>query len=373
MRVAYVCADPGVPVFGTKGASVHVQEVVRALRRAGHTVRVYAARRGEQVPPDLADLEVQEAPVPSASGALREQLQLDSASRAARQVIQDGADLVYERYSLFSTALAQAAQAGIRGVLEVNAPLVEEQRSHRVLVDEAGAWQCLRAQAKAASLTACVSEPVRRWVSQAAPESRAIVVPNGVDPGRIKPSAEDPQAVTVVFVGTLKPWHGVDDLLRAASLAQAPWRLRVIGDGPEMGSLRQQAKDLGLQVEFTGAVAPDQVPQHLAGAAIAVAPYPDLGSAQAQYFSPLKVLEYMAAGLAVVGSRVGQVPQLLDGLGALVEPSDPVGLAKAIDELATDPARRARMGQAARRAAVQRHSWDQVVGTILRAAGAAHA
>ena len=49
MRVAYICADPGVPVFGTKGASVHVQEIVRALRRAGHEVVVHAARRGDLV------------------------------------------------------------------------------------------------------------------------------------------------------------------------------------------------------------------------------------------------------------------------------------------------------------------------------------
>ena len=38
MHIAYVCADPGVPVFGRKGCSVHVQEVVRALRRTGARV-----------------------------------------------------------------------------------------------------------------------------------------------------------------------------------------------------------------------------------------------------------------------------------------------------------------------------------------------
>ena len=55
MRVAYVCIDPGVPVFGTKGASVHIQEVVRELRARGHEVVVYATRRGSQVPADLAE------------------------------------------------------------------------------------------------------------------------------------------------------------------------------------------------------------------------------------------------------------------------------------------------------------------------------
>ena len=58
MRVAYICADPGVPVFGTKGSSVHVQEIVRAWRRAGAEVTVYCTRRGTERPADLADLPV---------------------------------------------------------------------------------------------------------------------------------------------------------------------------------------------------------------------------------------------------------------------------------------------------------------------------
>ena len=56
--VAYVCADPGIPVFGTKGASVHVQEIVRAWRARGADVHVYAVRLGDDVPADLADLPV---------------------------------------------------------------------------------------------------------------------------------------------------------------------------------------------------------------------------------------------------------------------------------------------------------------------------
>ena len=49
----------------------------------------------------------------------------------------------------------------------------------------------------------------------------------------------------VIFVGTLKPWHGVADLITAASLARQQWSLRIIGDGPEMETLRAQAERLG--------------------------------------------------------------------------------------------------------------------------------
>ena len=229
----------------------------------------------------------------------------------------------------------------------------------------AGALAALRAQAGRARLTACVSDPVRRWVERLVPGCRAATVPNGVSLERIRPSREDPGGVVVVFVGTLKPWHGVDDLLRAAAMARAPWSLRIIGDGPQMPALRALAGGLGLDVDFRGEVAPERIPAHLAGAAIAVAPYPDLGGADEQYFSPLKVLEYLAAGLPVVGSAVGQLPGMLRGSGVLVPPSDPARLAGAIDALALDADERARLGAAGRRAAEERHGWDRVVADVL--------
>ena len=123
MRIAYICCDPGIPVFGTKGASVHIQEVVRELRAAGHEVALYALRSGEHVPADLADLELHLEAVADVAPAEREQAQVRAAQRIASRVIADGADLVYERYSLFSTALADiTAATEVPGVLEVNAP-----------------------------------------------------------------------------------------------------------------------------------------------------------------------------------------------------------------------------------------------------------
>ena len=384
MRIAYICCDPGIPVFGTKGASVHIQEVVRELRAAGHEVVLYALRSGEHVPTDLADLELHLEAVADVEPAEREQAQAHAAERIVSRVIADGADLVYERYSLFSTALADiTAATGVPGILEVNAPLIDEQRRHRSLVDASGAAQVLHRQVAAARATVCVSDPVADWVRRRTtdlPDASDIVdrihtVPNGVSVRRIQPQPEDPDRVVVTFVGTLKPWHGVADLITAAALARQSWSLRIIGDGPEMDSLRSQAGRLGVEVDFRGAVAPQDIPAHVAGSAIGVAPYPDLGGGEQQYFSPMKVLEYLAAGLAVVASDVGQVPQLLeDGSGrhgVLVAPSDPTALAAALDDLAVCPDRRARMGRSGRLLAEQRHSWRRTVARILELAGLA--
>ena len=366
MRIAYVCLDPGIPVFGTKGASVHIQEVVREYRRRGHDVTVYATRRGSDVPDDLAELRIVDVPVTTRDEEERERAQQAAFASVSDMVRAGGYDLVYERYSLFSTVIAEC---GVPGILEVNAPLIDEQRTHRVLVDEQAADAALQEQVQAALATICVSDPVRDWVIARTEGTRVFTVPNGVNVHRITPQPESPGAPVVTFVGTLKPWHGVDVLLRARAQAHKDWKLRIIGDGPMRAELDDLARSLGIDVDFRGAVAPDAIPQHMAGTAIGVAPYPAMDTDSDQYFSPLKVYEYMAAGLPVVASRVGQLPEIMGESAYLVPPSDPEALAEALDALVANPVERARVGSDNRRQAEREHSWTGTVDHILAHAG----
>ncbi|TFD48947.1 glycosyltransferase family 1 protein [Cryobacterium frigoriphilum] len=390
MRIAYICADPGIPVFGTKGASVHIQEIVRAFRRRGDDVTVYCSRRGEVVPADLADLSVVEIAVRAPDAAGREIAIASTAQLLAAAVIADGCDLAYERYSLFSAAAGLVkARLAVPVVLEVNAPLIEEQRTHRVLADEIGAVTATRQIIAAADVVACVSQAVATWVtdlSGGTAITRTVVVPNGVNTSRITPAVParpgTPSRVfTVGFVGTLKPWHGVDVLLRAAAAAATAsrarhgepqrWRLVIAGAGPEHDALRALAADLltgsdTLDIEFTGAVAPERIPHLLRGFDVAVAPYP-LAETADQYFSPLKVYEYLAAGLPVVASAIGQIPAIIDhdSTGLLVAPGDERALSEALLELQADPDRRRRLGEAGRTSAVTHHDWTAVLARAL--------
>ena len=370
MRVAYVCADPGVPVFGTKGSSIHVQEVLRQLARRGVELTLWCARTGGKPAAGLEGVEVRCLP-PRAGGlpAQREEQQR-SADLELGARLREGprVDLVYERYSLWGTAgMRHASLLGVPGLLEVNAPLVEEQARHRQLVDRDGALTRAGAVFRLARSVLCVSEPVASWVREVAPGARIVVLPNGVDPARFTPGPEPAGPFTVGFVGTLKPWHGVDVLVRAVALLDEV-RLRVIGDGPEREALERLAVRLlgAHRADFVGAVHPGQLPAELARLHVAAAPYPVADT----YFSPLKVFEYLAAGLPVVASRSGQLSQVLtDGVDGLLTPAgDVVALADAIAGLRSEPGLRVRLGRAARQTA-QRHTWEAVVDASLASAG----
>ncbi|MFC0674735.1 glycosyltransferase [Brachybacterium hainanense] len=374
-RVAVVCTDAGIPVFGSKGASVHLQSVLQVLVDAGHDVHVITPRPGPLSGELAGRCTVHLLPeIGSGEAAVRER-RARAADAQVAEILQDiGPDLVYERYALWGrTATAWAEAAGVPSILEVNSPLIPEQARHRELHAPEAAYEVARSAIRCARGIMCVSEAVAAWVREVAedPALPLRVLPNGVDTDRIRPALlpREPGPFTVGFLGTLKPWHGLDVLLEAmARLPREECRLLVVGDGPLRAEVARAAAEAGIALELTGAVEAGEVSAHLQRMDVACAPYP---AAEDHYFSPLKVFEYLAAGLPVVASTIGQIPDLLDHgrIGRLVPPGDAGALAEALLALWADPPLRADLGRAAREAALARHTWRSVVEGALATVG----
>lgn len=135
----------------------------------------------------------------------------------------------------------------------------------------------------------------------------------------------------VVFVGRLTKDKGVAILLDALSLLKKqglPLDLTIVGDGPERVMLKAQALALGVPVVFTGHIAPEQIPDHIAGKRVCALPGTEAGSGRV-------IAEALAQGVPCVATKVGAHPEWLteDGAGILVPPGDTIALAGALREV----------------------------------------
>ena len=379
MRIAYLCGDPGIPVLGDKGAAVHVRELIGGFATLGHEVTLFAGRVGSGSEDELRAALV---PVGGEQNAARDARErewqlsrenqhwghvLDTAHRHAPF------DLVYERASLWLHAgAAFARRHALPYVVEVNSPLRDEQRRYRSLSWEVRAVRVERYVFGSATRVVAVSEAVADHVRRASPRPDHVsVVENGVDLARYRTDSMSRRsaAFTIGFLGSLKPWHGVDLLLAAAARLVEQGRdvrVLIVGDGPEASSLVRLAHSLGIgdAVEFVGAVPKRDVPEWLSAMDVAVAPYPALDGF---YFSPLKLYDYMASGRAIVASRVGSIANVIrDGeTGLLVAPGDVDALADACERLRVEPPFAQRLGRAARADALAHHGWHARAASIL--------
>lgn len=406
MKILYLNLDRGIPVLGDKGASVHVRSFVNAASTLGHEVLLACATLGEGNPrppgqllhigakPSAARLACECATAKLPLSALedpitsRELARLAYDHSAPEKILEALAainfvpDLVYERHALFhSCGVAIAAHYRVPRLLEVNAPLIHEQRTFRGLRLEAQAHRAERASYHGADAIIAVSGGVAQHVGAVLGHSRNIhVVPNGVDLTRFTATATTAaghalrqrlnlgDAPTLGFIGSFKPWHGVSFLLDvfAGLLPQFPTlHLLAVGDGPEREAVQSRAAALGLgaRVIIPGRVAHDEIPAWLAAMTLTAAPYlpqPDF------YFSPMKIVESLAAGRPVVAPDIGEISTLIRSgeNGLLHTPGDAAQCRAAIAALLANPPARALMGHAAAHSAAQR-GWAAVVSRIL--------
>ena len=373
MRLLYLTADPGVPVLGHKGASVHVRELAMAFEHIGVEV-VIASPRTEEAG-DSLDAPIPLRPIPPvvSTGSATELRSTLEAQRAAVVELArtDNVEAIYERYSLFSDAGVKAARAlGVSHVLEVNAPLRLEARRFRTLPHPELAFEIERTVFEGTLRLLAVSPGLRNWLeSNGVEPERVAVVANAVGSERFGPRRERRDGTFVVgFCGSLKVWHGIEVLLEACAVAFAAepsLHLEVIGGGP----LEHLLQDAPLEKDRMVAHGPRphaEVVELMAGWNAGLAPYLPLDGF---YFSPLKLLEYMATGLCPIASALGEIPALLGHgeRGVLVPAGEATSLATALVGVSRDQGHAAELGRRARQYVLEAHSWERNARVALDA------
>ena len=237
-------------------------------------------------------------------------------------------------------------------------------------------WLSRRVDAVGVISEGLAGELVRRGI----PPAKIFRIPNGVDTELFRPMERDRaleqrwglQDTTVIgFIGSFYRYEGLDVLLQAfaqVSSNRSDARLLLIGSGEALEELRAEARRLGIEERtiFAGSVPHNEIPRCYSVCDVLV--YPRKSMRLTELVTPLKPLEAMAAGKAVVASDVGGLRELVsDGRTGLLFPAgNPNELANRLIELIRQPDACAELGERGRQFVCQERIWSKLVGEHAR-------
>lgn len=286
------------------------------------------------------------------------------AQRVSAQAVQFGADVIVEtQVGFFFSGAIAAQKTGLPLVLDDCSPSREE------TILKAGlpwlARDAMRRQAQAAALVVATSLSIAKNLEQeGVPGEKIRLIPNGVnlkayaqvDRENMRQQMHLEDYCVIGFAGSFQPWHATRQLVEALyALVSNSCHLMLVGDGPTLATTVQAARSLGLEarISTTGGVHPDRVPELISCFDIGVLP----GSND--YGHPMKLIEYAAAGAAVVAPDLQPVRELIHNMktGLLFTPGNLKELVDKLQMLICNANLRLQMGNRARRSLTYRDDW----------------
>lgn len=304
------------------GQYVHVEEIINALTKQGHKIHIVAPNVAEssEFGSDGGWVDSLKSKLPQ---FIYELLEFGYAFYAffklSLAIIKFRPDVIYERYNLFMPAGIWASKIfKIPLQLEVNAPLYQERKKYDgISLNSLAKWTqnyCWRNADKTLPVTNVLADFLREIGVK---ESSIEVIPNGINEEAFYAPTHKPTVLpdltekTVIgFVGFVREWHGLDRVLNVMKRFNDPnLYFLIIGDGPAITDLQAQAKALGLskQIYVSGIIQREDMPNWVSQIEIAL--QPDVVS----YASPLKMLEYLALGKAIIAPDTDNIKELLAG------------------------------------------------------------
>jgi L-malate glycosyltransferase len=365
MKVGIVC------YASTGGSGIVATELAIELAGRGHDVHVLSTEPPFRFPSGRAGLSFHEVATPAYPLFREPQYALSLATAIVQVSRRHHLDVVHAHYAVPHAAAAYLA----RQIMAAH----PTDRVPRVMTTLHGTDITLVGSDPSYSETVAfcidqsdavtaVSESLRADTCQALGITRDIeVIPNFLDAARFtrrrapRAPGEPPRIVHMSNFRPVKRIDAVVDVFRRIR-GLMPATLLLVGDGPELPSARRRLHALGIEPSVEYAGERQDVVELLSQADLFLLP-----SATESF--GLAALEAMACEVPVVASRVGGLPEVVDDgvTGFLCAPEDLDGMAARAVELLTDSAMHARMGQAARRIAIERFAADRVVPLYERA------
>lgn len=365
-------------VASKDGQYVHIEEIIKSLKKQQHEIVLVAPSAGEnqEFGGDGGLVAKLKAKLPK---WLYEVIEFSYSFYAflklAKTIITEKPAFIYERYNLFNPAGVWAKKVfNIPLILEVNAPLFEERSKYDgISLNKFAKWTQNYTWNNADKVLPVTHVLAKEIMKAGVEQSKIEVIANGIntedfiDAKHDSPLTADTTGKVVIgFVGFCREWHGLDKIVELLALPENEnLFFLIVGDGPIISNIREQARKLGVddRMHITGLVERSEMPRWLEPIDIALQP------AVVDYASPLKMIEYLAKGKAIVAPAQDNIKELLtDKENALLFPqNDNDAFISSIQQLANDSDLREKLSNNAL-ATIDKLSlrWDQNAQRIVQ-------
>jgi len=297
--------------------------------------------------------------------------------------------LIYQRYSLNNfTGVRLSQRYNCPFILEYNGSEMWINRNWgKVLNYETLSESIEILNLHSADLIVVVSQALQaQLIQQGISAQKILINPNGVDPNSYTPSIDGsvirsqyqlkPEEVVIGFIGTFGKWHGAEvladafgQLLQDHPELRSHLRLLLIGDGVTMAEVQHILKSHAVmdRCVLTGLVPQEAGPKYLAACDVLASPHVPNPDGTPFFGSPTKLFEYMAMGKAIIASDLDQIGEVLehDRTAWMVAPGQVEALRDGLLVLIQDPERRQRLGAAARKDVLAKHTWAEHTRRIM--------